>query len=38
LEQFVDFFGVLLQSVLDVDFLWPLSGEGCDEREFVAED
>ena len=37
-EELVDFFGVLLQSVLDVDFVGALAGEGCDKGEFVAKD
>jgi hypothetical protein len=38
LEQLVDFFGVLLEPVLDVDFARSFTGEGGDEGEFVAED
>jgi hypothetical protein len=36
-EQLVDFFGVLLKPVLDVDFLGAFAGEGGNEGEFVAE-
>jgi hypothetical protein len=36
-EQLVDFFGVLLEPVLHVDFLWAFAGEGCDEGEFIAQ-
>jgi hypothetical protein len=36
-EQLIDFFGVLLESVLDVDFLGAFAREGGDEGEFVAE-
>lgn len=37
-QKFVDFFRVLLEAVLHVDFLRPFAGEGGDEGEFVAED
>ncbi len=36
-EQLVDFFGVLLEPVLHVDFLGSFAGEGGDEGEFVPE-
>ena len=37
LEELVDFFCSLLQSVLDVDFLWSVTGEGGDDLEVIAE-
>lgn len=36
-EELVDFFGVLLEAVLYVDFLGAFAGESGDEGEFVAE-
>lgn len=36
-EQLVDFFGVLLQSVLNIYLLGTFAGEGGDEGKFVAE-
>jgi hypothetical protein len=37
LQELVDFLGVFLEAVLDVDFAWPIAREGSDELEFVAE-
>lgn len=37
LEELVNFFGVFLEAVLDVDFVGAFAGEGGDEGEFVAE-
>jgi hypothetical protein len=37
LQELVDFFGVLLEAVLHVDFVGAFAGEGGDEGEFVAE-
>jgi hypothetical protein len=37
LEKLVDELGVLLEAVLDVDFLGTVAGEGRDQLEVVAE-
>lgn len=38
LEKLVDLLGPFLETVLDVDLLGALAGEGGDELEVVAED
>jgi hypothetical protein len=37
LQEIVDFLGMLLEAVLDIDFARAVAGEGRDELEFVAE-
>jgi len=37
LQELVDFLGVFLKAVLNVDFTWSFAGEGSDELEFVSE-
>ena len=36
-EESVDFSGVFFETVLDVDLVWSIAGEGCDELEVVAK-
>jgi hypothetical protein len=37
LQELVNFLGVFLEAVLDVDFAWSFAGESGDELKFVAE-